>query len=101
MNKELVCKNCGHNISLVRDKWMHSHKNRDVFNNMCNMRGPHFCGCSKPEPTERKCSNPSRYCEGCNFILMEDEHFQDADGNEYCEKCKNKIEIIGEDFDYE
>jgi len=45
----------------------------------------------------RKCSNPPRYCEGCGFILMEDEHSEDLEGNEYCDKCKSKIEIVGEE----
>ena len=48
------------------------------------------------EDKERKFSNPPRYCEGCNLILMEDEHFEDLEGNEYCEKCKLKVEGIGD-----
>ena len=41
-----------------------------------------------------KCSNPPRYCNYCNFTLMEDEHFKDADDNEYCKECKDKVEAI-------
>tara|TARA_Y100000310_G_scaffold311676_1_gene358171 strand:- start:341 stop:499 length:159 start_codon:yes stop_codon:yes gene_type:complete len=47
----------------------------------------------------RKLSDPPRYCYGCNFILMEDEHFEDFEGNEYCEKCKDKVEAIAEDLE--
>ena len=42
----------------------------------------------------RKLSNPARYCTGCNFILMEDEHNEDAEGNEYCDECKSKVELL-------
>ena len=38
----------------------------------------------------------TRYCNGCNFILMDDENFKDAEGNEYCKGCKDKVEGIGE-----
>ncbi len=42
----------------------------------------------------RKLSNPPRYCNGCNFILMEDEHNKDLEDNEYCDECKSKVESI-------
>ena len=38
------------------------------------------------------------YCNGCNFILIGDENFEDAEGNKYCKDCKNKVEAIAGDF---
>lgn len=40
-----------------------------------------------------------RYCTNCNFILHENEHFEDAEGNEYCKECKDKFEAIAGDME--
>lgn len=42
--------------------------------------------------------NPPRYCNGCNFILLENEHRRDSEGKEYCDNCAGKIEAIAGDY---
>lgn len=39
-----------------------------------------------------------RLCTNCDVVLKDKEQFEDSDGNEYCEKCKDDFEAIAEDF---
>ncbi len=40
----------------------------------------------------------TRYCTECSFRLMEDEHFEDDEGQEYCYKCAEKLNIKAKDM---
>jgi hypothetical protein len=39
-------------------------------------------------------------CFHCKSVITKEPH-KDADGNNYCNSCKNDIKIIAEDYNYE